>query len=36
MKYTYTAIFTPDKDKSKYYCEIPDLPGCVTTGHKLF
>ena len=32
MKYIYTAIFTANEDKTKYYCRIPDLPGCVTTG----
>lgn len=35
MKYIYTAIFTPNKDKSKYYCRISDLPGCITTGNSL-
>lgn len=32
MKYIYTAIFVPNENGTKYYCRIPDLPGCVTTG----
>ena len=32
MKYTYSAVFTPIEDGSGYYCCIPDLPGCITTG----
>ena len=32
MKYIYTATFIPNEDESKYYCRIPDLPGCITTG----
>ena len=32
MKYTYTAIFTPIEDGSGYYCRVPDLPGCISTG----
>lgn len=32
MKYTYTAVFTPTEDGTEYYCCIPDLPGCITTG----
>lgn len=35
MKYIYTAVFTPNKDSSKFYAQIPDLPGCVTTGKSL-
>ena len=35
MKYTYTAVFTPSEDKSKYYARIPDLPGCITSGKDL-
>lgn len=30
MRYTYTAVITPE-DK-KYYVRVPDIPGCVTTG----
>lgn len=33
MKYIYTAIFTPTEDGSKIHARVPDLPGCVTTGH---
>ena len=32
MKYIYTATFEPNEDGSKYYCRVPDLPGCITTG----
>ena len=32
MKYTYTAIITPTEDGTEYYCKVPDLPGCITTG----
>lgn len=32
MKYIYTATFVPNEDGSKYYCRVPDLPGCITTG----
>ncbi len=35
MKYTYTAVITPNDDCSKYYCRVPDLPGCITTGKDL-
>ena len=35
MKYIYTAVFTPSEDGSKFYARIPDLPGCITTGHSL-
>ena len=35
MKYTYTATFTPIGDGSGYYCRVPDLPGCITTGKDL-
>lgn len=35
MKYTYTAVITPNYDCSKYYCRVPDLPGCITTGKDL-
>ena len=35
MKYLYTAVFTPNEDGTKYYARIPDLPGCITTGHDL-
>lgn len=35
MKYIYTAIFEPNEDGTKYYCRVPDLPGCITTGNNL-
>ncbi len=35
MKYIYTATFTPNEDGTKYYCRVPDLPGCITTGDSL-
>lgn len=35
MLYIYTAIFTPIEDGSGYYAKVPDLPGCITTGHDL-
>ena len=31
MKYTYTAIFTPE-DNGLYSVGFPDLPGCYTSG----
>lgn len=35
MRYIYTAVFTPNEDGSKIHVRIPDLPGCITTGHDL-
>ena len=35
MKYIYTATFVPNEDGSKYYCCVPDLPGCITTGNSI-
>ena len=35
MKYIYTAIFVPNEDGTKYYCRVPDLPGCITTGSNI-
>lgn len=35
MKYIYTAIFVPDEDKTKLYCRVPDLPGCITTANSI-
>ena len=35
MKYTYTAVITPDESKGKNYCRVPDLKGCITTGKDL-
>lgn len=35
MKYIYTATFTPIEGGSGYYCRVPDLPGCITSGKDL-
>lgn len=35
MKYIYSAVFTPNGEKTKFYAHIPDLPGCITTGSSL-
>ena len=35
MKYLYTATFTPMEDGTGYYCRVPDLPSCITTGRDL-
>lgn len=35
MIYLYTAILTPSEDGKKVYAKVPDVPGCVTTGHDL-
>jgi len=35
MRYMYTAVFSSNEDQTKYYARIPDLPGCITTGHTL-
>ncbi|MCM1246014.1 MAG: type II toxin-antitoxin system HicB family antitoxin [Roseburia sp.] len=35
MKYCYTATFVPNEDGTKYYCRVPDLPGCITTGSSI-
>ena len=35
MKYIYTATFIPNENGTKYYCRVPDLPGCITTGDSL-
>lgn len=32
MKYIYTATFIPNENNTKYYCGVPDLPGCITTA----
>jgi predicted RNase H-like HicB family nuclease len=31
MKYTYTAVFTPEENGA-YSVSFPDLPGCYTSG----
>lgn len=33
MRYTYTAVITPEEGKC--YARVPDIPGCVTTGHDI-
>lgn len=33
MKYIYTA--TIHEEDGKFYCRVPDIPGCVTTGKDL-
>lgn len=35
MTYLYTAILTPAPEGDKYYARVPDVPGCVTSGHGL-
>lgn len=35
MKYLYTATFEPNEDGTKYYCRVPDLPGCITTSSNI-
>lgn len=35
MKYIYTATFTTNESNTKYYCRVPDLPGCISTGDSL-
>lgn len=35
MRYTYTAVITPNDNCSKYFCRVPDLPGCISTGKNL-
>ena len=35
MKYIYTATFVPNEEGTKYYCRVPDLPGCITTGSSI-
>ena len=35
VNYIYTATLIPNEDKSKYYCRVPDLPGCITTGNSI-
>ena len=35
MKYIYTAIFIPNEDGTKFYCRVPDLSGCITTGNSI-
>lgn len=32
MKGVYSAVFSPKESGTGYYCRVPDLPGCITTG----
>ncbi len=32
MKGVYSAVFSPKENGTGYYCRVPDLPGCLTTG----
>ena len=32
MKGVYGAVFSPKESGIGYYCRVPDLPGCITTG----
>lgn len=36
MKYTYTALLSPIEDGSGYYCRVPDIAGCVSSGKDLY
>lgn len=33
MKYIYTA--TIHEEDGKFYCRVPDIPGCISTGNDL-
>ena len=33
MKYIYTAVI--HQEDGKFYCRVPDIPGCITTGNDL-
>ena len=35
MNAIYTAVLTPKESGNGYYCRVPDLPGCITTGTDL-
>ena len=35
MKYSYTAVITPNDTHSKYFVRVPDLPGCITSGSSI-
>ncbi len=35
MKGVYTAVFSPKENGTGYYCRVPDLPGCITTGQSI-
>ena len=35
MQYSYTAVITPNDEGTTFYCRVPDLSGCITTGKDL-
>ena len=35
MKYAYTAILSPIEDGSGFYCRVPDINGCISSGKDL-
>lgn len=35
MKYSYTAVITPNDTNTKFFVHVSDLPGCVTSGKSL-
>lgn len=35
MKIVYAAILTPKESGHGYFCKVPDLPGCISTGKDL-
>ena len=35
MKYTYTALLSPIEDGSGFYCRVPDISGCISSGKNL-
>lgn len=35
MKHIYTATFIPNEGGTKFYCRVPDLPGCITIGDNI-
>ena len=35
MKYSYTAVITPNDTNTKFFVRIPDLPGCITSGKSI-
>lgn len=35
MIYKYVALIARAAENDKYYCDVPDLPGCITTGDSI-
>lgn len=35
MNYIYSATFEPNETGTKIFASVPDLPGCVSSGHNL-